>query len=197
LARTKLTNGCTGQISAVTFCAKTRTKVAIKNLLGEPGVMQWNSMNRLVFAILLSFVSIGAISAPRFSADYSYGKELELSISPSFSDSVVFTVVSAEDGVYLVRRIFAHGDLRWDDVKSEAHIKLSEPEYAKVMSLLDGALSFDLKDGIALEDGSLWQLETTRYQWMKIRISTPEYETESRGYEGLIALSKYLRLKFE
>jgi len=33
-----LTSGCTGQISAVTFCAKTRTKVAIKNLLGEPGV---------------------------------------------------------------------------------------------------------------------------------------------------------------
>jgi hypothetical protein len=32
------TNGCTGQISAVTFCAKTRTKAAIKNLLGEPGV---------------------------------------------------------------------------------------------------------------------------------------------------------------
>jgi hypothetical protein len=34
----QLTNGCTGQISAVTFCAKTRTKAAIKNLLGEPGV---------------------------------------------------------------------------------------------------------------------------------------------------------------
>jgi len=33
-----LTNGCTGQISAVTFCAKPRTKAAIKNLLGEPGV---------------------------------------------------------------------------------------------------------------------------------------------------------------
>ena len=31
-------SGCTGQISAVTFCAKTRTKAAIKNLLGEPGV---------------------------------------------------------------------------------------------------------------------------------------------------------------
>lgn len=34
-----LTSGCTGQISAVTFCAKTRTKAAIKILLGEPGVM--------------------------------------------------------------------------------------------------------------------------------------------------------------
>ena len=34
-----LTNGCTGQISAVTFFAKTRKKAAIKNLLGEPGVM--------------------------------------------------------------------------------------------------------------------------------------------------------------
>jgi len=33
-----LTSGCTGQIFAVTFCAKTRTKTAIKNLLGEPGV---------------------------------------------------------------------------------------------------------------------------------------------------------------
>jgi len=33
-----ITNGCTGQISAVTFCAKKRTKAAIKNLLGEPGV---------------------------------------------------------------------------------------------------------------------------------------------------------------
>jgi hypothetical protein len=34
-----ITNGCTGQISAVTFCAKKRTKAANKNLLGEPGVM--------------------------------------------------------------------------------------------------------------------------------------------------------------
>jgi hypothetical protein len=33
-----LTSGCIGQISAVTFCAKKRTKTAIKNLLGEPGV---------------------------------------------------------------------------------------------------------------------------------------------------------------
>jgi len=33
-----LTNGFTGQISAVTFCAKRRTKAAIKNLLGEPSV---------------------------------------------------------------------------------------------------------------------------------------------------------------
>jgi hypothetical protein len=38
IKRLGLTNGCTGQISAVTFCAKTRTKAAIKNLLGEPGV---------------------------------------------------------------------------------------------------------------------------------------------------------------
>jgi hypothetical protein len=30
--------GGRSQISAVTFFAKTRTKVAIKNLLGEPGV---------------------------------------------------------------------------------------------------------------------------------------------------------------
>ncbi len=35
-----LTNGCTGQISAVTFFAKRRTKAAINNLLGEPGVME-------------------------------------------------------------------------------------------------------------------------------------------------------------
>src|SRR5699024_7846698 len=35
-----LTIGCTGQISAVAFCAKTRTKGAIKNLLGEPGVIR-------------------------------------------------------------------------------------------------------------------------------------------------------------
>jgi hypothetical protein len=33
-----ITSGCTGQIPAVTFCAEIRTKAAIKNLLGEPGV---------------------------------------------------------------------------------------------------------------------------------------------------------------
>jgi len=33
-----ITNGCTGQIFAVTFFAKTRKKAAIKNSLGEPGV---------------------------------------------------------------------------------------------------------------------------------------------------------------
>jgi hypothetical protein len=37
--RAGLTNGCTGQISSVTFFAKTRKKAAIKNLLGEPGVI--------------------------------------------------------------------------------------------------------------------------------------------------------------
>lgn len=34
-----LTNGCTGQISAVTFFALRSKKAAIKNLLGEPGVI--------------------------------------------------------------------------------------------------------------------------------------------------------------
>jgi len=34
-----LTNGCTGQISAVTFCAKNMHKSRHQNLLGEPGVM--------------------------------------------------------------------------------------------------------------------------------------------------------------
>jgi len=38
----QLTSGCSGQISAVTFCAKTSTKTAIKNLLGEPGVRHKN-----------------------------------------------------------------------------------------------------------------------------------------------------------
>jgi len=38
LSKCHLTSGSTGQISAVTFCAKKRTKAAIKNLLGEPGV---------------------------------------------------------------------------------------------------------------------------------------------------------------
>jgi hypothetical protein len=33
-----LTNGCTGQISAVTFFVLRSKKAAIKNLLGEPGV---------------------------------------------------------------------------------------------------------------------------------------------------------------
>lgn len=32
-----LTRSCAGRISAVTFFAKTRKNVAIKNLLGEPG----------------------------------------------------------------------------------------------------------------------------------------------------------------
>ena len=33
-----ITNGCTGQICAVTFCAERCTKAAIKNSRGEPGV---------------------------------------------------------------------------------------------------------------------------------------------------------------
>ena len=39
-----VTSGCTGQISAVTFCAKTRTKAAIKNLLGEPGAKSYTQI---------------------------------------------------------------------------------------------------------------------------------------------------------
>jgi len=35
----QLTNGSTGQMFAVTFYAKKRIKAAIKNLLGEPGVI--------------------------------------------------------------------------------------------------------------------------------------------------------------
>jgi hypothetical protein len=38
MATKNITSGCTGQIFAVIFCAKARTKAAIKNLLGEPGV---------------------------------------------------------------------------------------------------------------------------------------------------------------
>lgn len=49
----QLTNGCTGQISAVTFCAKIRTKAAIKNLLGEPSVMFLESMRKILIWIVI------------------------------------------------------------------------------------------------------------------------------------------------
>lgn len=38
-----ITNGCSGQTSAVTFCAKKRTKAANKSLLGEPGVSTYET----------------------------------------------------------------------------------------------------------------------------------------------------------
>jgi hypothetical protein len=53
-----LTNGCTGQISAVTFCAKTRTKAAIKNLLGEPGVEAVGKGQRLFSALNRSIIKL-------------------------------------------------------------------------------------------------------------------------------------------
>ena len=55
-----LTNGCTGQISAVTFCAKIRTKVAIKNLLGEPGVRQALVMMSWIAVLLLAFPAVAS-----------------------------------------------------------------------------------------------------------------------------------------
>jgi hypothetical protein len=59
-----ITNGCTGQISAVTFCAKIRTKVAIKNLLGEPGVRFIKvMMNNLFFLVLFCLLPVEAFAS--------------------------------------------------------------------------------------------------------------------------------------
>jgi len=71
-----LTNGCIGQLSAVTFFARRRKKIANKNLLGEPGVMftsigseylkkfniSLNAIFTLLFSIIIGATFYGAIS---------------------------------------------------------------------------------------------------------------------------------------
>lgn len=50
-----ITNVCTGQFSTVTFFAKRRKKIAIKKLLGEPGVIRRSmNLNELAESYLLS-----------------------------------------------------------------------------------------------------------------------------------------------
>jgi hypothetical protein len=57
-SKQRVTSGCTGQISAVTFFAKTRKKAAIKNLLGEPGVKFESAMiPRILSTLVLLFSS--------------------------------------------------------------------------------------------------------------------------------------------
>lgn len=65
-----LTNTCIGQISAVTFCAKTRTKAANKNLLVEAGVssckvhLLYASFHNYQLSIIFAIVSLGEFGSP-------------------------------------------------------------------------------------------------------------------------------------
>ena len=145
---------------------------------------------------MLSVLSVSAVSSPRFEAEYEFGRELELTISPAFSDSTVYTLVTYDGKKILAKRVFEGGFQKWSDVKSESHIELTEDKYQKLMTLLDEALTFKVKDNVRLEDGITWELETSRYQWLKVRISTPEHETESRGYKGLLELGAFVQSQF-
>ncbi|WP_444919617.1 hypothetical protein ACJJID_11510 [Microbulbifer sp. CnH-101-G] len=153
-------------------------------------------MNKLVIFLVLSVISFSAVSSPVFEAQYEIGRELELAISPSFADSTVYTLVTYDGKKVLAKRVFESGFQKWSGVKSESHIELNEETYKRLMTLLDDALTFKVKDDVRLEDGIIWELETSRYQWLEVRISSPEYETESRGYSGLLALGAFVQAQF-
>jgi len=153
-------------------------------------------MKKIIAFLMFSILSVSSYSSPRFEADYGFSKEFELTISPSFSDSSVYTLVSYEGKRILAKRVFASGYQKWSDVKSETHIELPEDSYENLKKLLDDALNFKIKDDVLVEDGVIWELETSRYQWLKIRISTPDYETESRGYQGLLKLGAFVQAQF-
>ncbi|WKT60708.1 hypothetical protein Q2E61_00485 [Microbulbifer thermotolerans] len=96
----------------------------------------------------------------------------------------------------LAKRVFEDGFHKWSEVKNEFHIELTEETYQKLIKLLDDALTFRIKDDVQIEGGITWELETSRYQWLKVRISTPEHETESRGYGGLLELGAFVEAQF-
>lgn len=153
-------------------------------------------MNKLITFLMFCALSFSAASSPRFEARYEFGRELELTISPSFADSTVYTLVTYEGKKILAKRVFDGSFQKWGNVKSESHIELTDETYKKLVVLLDDALTFNIKDNVRLEDGITWELETSRYQWLKVRISTPEHETESRGYSGLLALGAFIQAQF-
>jgi len=105
----------------------------------------------------------------------------------------VYAVVMYQGEFYLNKKVFEDSSLNWNSVVSEENIQITKGQYKKIDGLLDKALEFNVKDDVRLEDGISWQLETSRYQWLKIRVSTPEYKTKERGYEGLLTLGKYLQ----
>ncbi|WP_428818599.1 hypothetical protein [Microbulbifer sp. MCCC 1A16149] len=153
-------------------------------------------MNKLVVFIIFSVLSFSVASSPSFEARYEFGRELELTISPSFADSAVYTLVTYEGKKILAKRVFEGSFQKWSNVKSESHIELTDDTYKKLLKLLDDALTFSIKDDVRVEDGITWELETSRYQWLKVRISTPEYDTESRGYSGLLELGAFVQAQF-
>jgi len=66
-------------------------------------------------------------------------------------------------------------------------------ENSNIPKLFSKSLDFDLRDSISLHDGSLWTLNSYLYQNFSIKISTPEYRTEERGYNRLLEFRSFLK----
>lgn len=80
----------------------------------------------------------------------------------------------------------------WGEIAQEKHISITDAEHEQIIKHLEAVIDMPRRDDTRGLDGSTWVLETRLYQYMKVAIWTPDYNTEERGYKSLIDLEEYL-----
>jgi hypothetical protein len=76
---------------------------------------------------------------------------------------------------------------------TDRRIILDESSYARMVSLYDAALNYNVKDNNMGTDGSMWCLETTRgFTYSKACFYMPDDYPKNRGLSGLATLGEEL-----
>jgi hypothetical protein len=120
------------------------------------------------------------------------GTVFTLSINRSFDPGVKFEVCARKAPEPNFLRVVAESKLH-SDAWTDRTITLDDSEYAKLLTLYEAALEYNVKDDAIGLDGSSWCLETTRgFTYSKACFWSPQYKTLPRRLSGMWALGEEL-----
>lgn len=118
---------------------------------------------------------------------------LKMQIVPTFQAPVIYEVTNGEPFNLYVTKYKGQGGYEWGGIEEKYMIQLTRSEYDQIVHALEKVLSqYPLKDEVGGKDGSIWVLESSMYQYVKLTSWSPKYKTEERGYSALVELCNIL-----
>ena len=123
------------------------------------------------------------LDAPRF----------KLQISPSFHHPEEFEIPNGRPYQLIYKKYSGKGGYDWG-IPTKSIISLTEAQHENLVESIDATLeSVSLADDTVGFDGVTYVLESSRFQYLKLSIWTPQEDTERRNLENLLKLEKHLR----
>jgi hypothetical protein len=127
---------------------------------------------------------------------YRSDRKVTLEVDSSFSNKYKYVFSQLEQSDRYCLSFIKYNS---DKISIVNSIELSPLQEKRIIDRYKQAIDFPLDDEYSksIKDGELWFIDSSLFQEFHIKISSPTYETQKRGYSKLLDFKVYLASHFE